>query len=140
VTDLSPSYAGNRALLATALLFQGKEREALHAVDQEPDDAWKASVLPLVYWGLGRRQDSDAALAQLKNNFASAAAFQISAAHAFRGEVAPAIEWLETAYTQRDSGLQWIKVEPLPRNLHGDPRYQALVVKMKLDGDGPVPR
>jgi len=140
VSDLSPSYAGNRALLATALLFQGKDREALDVVEQEPDDGWKASVLPLVYWRLGRRQDSDAALARLKNNFASEEAFQISAAHAFRGETDLAMKWLETAYTQRDSGLQWIKVEPVLRDLHGNPRYQAFVVKMKLDGDGPVPR
>jgi len=26
----------------------------------------------------------------------------------------------------------WIKVDPLLRNLHGDPRYQALLARMRL--------
>jgi len=75
-------------------------------------------------------------MTRLKNDFASAAAFQIGEAHAYRGENALALEWLEKAFAQRDSGLQWTKVDPLLNNLHGDPRYQAFLVKMKLDGDG----
>jgi hypothetical protein len=30
-----------------------------------------------------------------------------------------------------------IKVKPMLRNLHPDPRYKELLVRMKLDGIGP---
>jgi hypothetical protein len=38
-----------------------------------------------------------------------------------------AFEWLNRAYAQRDGGLVDIKVDPLLRSLHGDPRYAALL-------------
>jgi len=135
VSELSPSFESAKAFLATTLIFQGRNGEALDAVEQEPDDAWKASLLPIVYWSLGRRQESDEAMARLENHFASQAAFQIAEAHAYRGEIDLSLEWLERAYTQRDSGLQWTKVDPLLGNLRRDPRYQGFLVKMKLDGD-----
>jgi hypothetical protein len=43
-----------------------------------------------------------------------------------------AFEWLERAYAQHDSGLLWMKVDPDLKNLHGDPRFAALLRKMRL--------
>ena len=36
---------------------------------------------------------------------------------------------------QRDGGLVNVKVDPLLRKLHGDPRYAALLKKMNLPLD-----
>ena len=137
VIELDPSFASVRAYLGTALMLQGQPQQALAIVEQEPDVSWKSSVLPLVYLSLGRRQESDDALAALERDFAPIAAFQIAQAHAYRGETSTALDWLERAYRERDSGLQWTKVDPLlQRALQGEPRYQAFLVKLKLDGDG----
>ena len=52
--------------------------------------------------------------------------------YAFRGEADRAFEWLERAYTERDSGLTEIKGDPLLKNLEHDPRYTDLLKKMRL--------
>jgi tetratricopeptide (TPR) repeat protein len=130
--ELSPSFAGAKAMLALTLLFQGKKSDALEVVEQEPDEAWRYSVSPIVYWDLGRRGDSDAALRHLEHKFAASFAYQIAQIHAYRGEIDDAFNWLERAYRQRDGGMTMLRVHPLLRNLHSDPRYRALLVRMKM--------
>ncbi|HMF59122.1 MAG TPA: hypothetical protein VK595_02050, partial [Vicinamibacterales bacterium] len=60
------------------------------------------------------------------------AAFQIAETYAFRGEADKALEWLELAYTQRDSGLVGMKGDPLLKTLESDPRYRVFMRKMRL--------
>ena len=52
--------------------------------------------------------------------------------HAFRGEGDRAFQWLERAYIQRDSGLTWLKGDPLLKSLKRDPRWAAFLKKMRL--------
>jgi len=59
-----------------------------------------------------------------------AVSFQIAAAHAWRGEIDAAFDWLERAYRERDPGLGESVAYPLLRALHGDPRWPALLRKM----------
>jgi hypothetical protein len=104
----------------------------------EPDEAWRLSVLPIVYWTMGRRAESDRTLHQLEQKYAPGSAYNIAEMYAYRGEVDAAFRWLHRAYRQRDPGMTMSKIDPLLRNLHGDPRYQAMLVKMKLDRDPPA--
>ena len=67
---------------------------------------WRLSGLPLAFHALGRRGESDAALAALKEKYAEDSAYQIAEVHAFRGEADLAFEWLERAYDQRDGGVR----------------------------------
>jgi hypothetical protein len=60
------------------------------------------------------------------------AAFQIAEAYAYRGEADRAFEWLEKAYRQRDGGLVQIIGDPLLANIVKDPRYTALLRRLKL--------
>ena len=62
-------------------------------------------------------------------------AYQLAQVYSRRGENGRAIEWLERAYSQRDPGLLNLKEDPLLSNLRGDPRYTALLKKMKLPLD-----
>ncbi len=114
------------------LLAQGRAQGALEAIQFEANETWRRSGLPLVYHALGIRKESDAALAELKEHQVAESAFQIAEAHAFRGEIDLAVEWLERAYLQRDAGLADIKGDPLLRNLEGDARYVAFLQKMQL--------
>jgi tetratricopeptide (TPR) repeat protein len=132
VSELKPSYASGKAMLAATLLFQGKKTEALAAVEQEPDEAWRFSISPIVYWDLGRRGESDAALSYLEKKYAAGSAYNIAEMRAYRGETDAAFDWLERAYRQRDPGMVLVKIDPMLRNLHGDPRYKALLIRMKL--------
>jgi hypothetical protein len=61
-------------------------------------------------------------------------AFGIAEVYAFRGQSDEAMHWLERAYAQKDSSLFLIKgdLPLLLKNLKPDPRYKALLRKMKL--------
>jgi hypothetical protein len=60
------------------------------------------------------------------------APYQVADVYAWRGEKAPAFEWLERSYSQQDGSLTTIKFDPLVDLLRGDPRYKALLRKLKL--------
>jgi serine/threonine protein kinase/TolB-like protein/Tfp pilus assembly protein PilF len=136
--ELNPTYAGGQAWLGDTLLIMGRYAEAQAAIEKESDEAWRLCALPIVHWALGRRAESDAALNQLEQQYANEFPTQIAEVHAYRGETDAAFEWLDRAYRQHDAGMTTIKIDPLLRGLHGDRRYQALVVRMKLDGDPPI--
>jgi len=130
--ELNPNYAGGHAWWATTLVLMGRNAEALATVERESDEAWKLSYSPLVYWSLGRRAESDAALSQLKEKYAAGSAYQIAEMYAYRGEVESAFEWFERAYRQRDGGLQLLRIDPILGNVRGDSRYKILLAKMNL--------
>jgi TolB-like protein/Flp pilus assembly protein TadD len=136
--QLHPAYASNRARVALGFLLLGRYSEALNAAEKERDESWRLTVLPAVYWALGRRKESGGALSRLKERQASVGAVQIAQMHAYRGEFDAAFAWLDRAYRQRDGGLTVLKIDPLLRPLHADPRFQTLLVKMKLDRDPPA--
>ena len=59
-------------------------------------------------------------------------AYQIAQVYAFRGEKDKAFEWLQNAFNEHDTGMLALLVDPLIRDLRGDPRYKALVAKMNF--------
>jgi TolB-like protein/tetratricopeptide (TPR) repeat protein len=61
--------------------------------------------------------------------------FAVARVYAFRGERSRALDWLERAHAERDPGLLSLKLDPLLRKLHGDPRWNALLEKMNLPLD-----
>jgi len=130
--ELNPNFAGGHAWWAIAFVLMGRNKEALATVEREPDEGWRLSASPVVYWSLGRRAESDAALGELKEKYAAGSSYQIAEMHAYRGEIESAFEWLERAYRQRDGGMEFLRIDPLLSNLHGDSRYTALLAKMKM--------
>jgi len=73
------------------------------------------------------------ALAQLKAKHSINAPYQIAAVHATRGVVDAALTWLERAIAEKDAGAAQMRVEPVFRGLHGDPRWSALMKKLGFD-------
>jgi Flp pilus assembly protein TadD len=130
--ELDPAGTFWHQSLGISLLLQGKADAALQEMEQEMDEASRLTGLALAHHALGRRGESDAALAALKSKYATEYAYQVAQVHAFRDEDDLAFEWLERAYAQRDTGLPFIKGDRLLRGLVGDPRYKALLRKLKL--------
>jgi tetratricopeptide (TPR) repeat protein len=130
--ELTPGGSSIHVQIGLALVLQGKAEAGLQEIRAEPDDTVRATGLPLALHALGRSSEADAALAALKEKYADVAAFQIAEAHAYRGEADAAFEWLDRAYSQRDGGLAGIKYSRFLRGLAGDPRYGALLRKLKL--------
>ena len=101
-------------------------------IEREPFAVSRLQGYAVVYYALGRKKDSDTALSELIAKYQRNDAFQIAGVYAFRHEPDKAFEWLDRAYVQRDTGLAGTKVEPLMKNLHGDPRYSEFLKKLRL--------
>jgi TolB-like protein len=137
--QLHPDFDGVNSSVGLARLYLGQFAEALQIMQREPNDGYRLGGLALVYWALGRRSESDAALNSLTQKFASSDAYGIAAVHAYRGEIDEAFLWLDRAYRGHVYGMLDLKTDPLLRNLHGDPRFQALLSRMRLT-DPPQPQ
>ena len=132
--QLHPEFRGINSAVGTARLYLGQFVEALEAMQKEPERDYRLGGLALVYSAMGRRAESDSALQVLAKEFASNNAYGIAEVHAFRGETDAAFEWLDRAVRQRDAATISVKADPLLRNLHSDPRFQALLIRLKLAG------
>ncbi|MGC2030100.1 MAG: TIR domain-containing protein [Steroidobacteraceae bacterium] len=130
--DIRPTYAYGHYYLGLFLLERGNREAPLLEMEQETTDGGKQAGLAIVYYALGRREESDAALTRLVKERADVDAFNIAAVFAFRGQSDEAMHWLERAYVQKDASLFFLKFEPALKNLDRDPRYKAFLKKMNL--------
>ena len=129
---LSPNYVQSNLVLGFILLARGEREGALKAVMAESVDGGRDEGLAIVYHALGRRADSDAALARYIHDFSEVSPEGAAEAYAYRGERDKAFEWLQKAYAARDPELIWFRETPFLRPLHSDPRWQVLLRKMNL--------
>jgi TolB-like protein len=130
--QLHPDFGGVNSSVGIARLYLGQFPAALQAMHREANEDYRLGGLAMVYWAMGRRSESDAALHSLTDKFASIDAYGIAAVHAYRGEIDDAFRWLDRAYREHADGMLGVKTDPLLRNLHGDRRFQALLTRMRL--------
>jgi hypothetical protein len=83
--------------------------------------------LPMAYHALGKRAESDAALAALIEAHARDSAYNIAYVQAMRGDKEAAFRWLRQAVDNRDTGLSDLVFEPGLASLHGAPRWTRLL-------------
>jgi tetratricopeptide (TPR) repeat protein len=131
-SELNPDMGLLHTAFARVYLAQSHLQAALVEAERETNPGFRLQGLALAYHALARKPESDRALAELIAKYPGAAASQIAQVYAFRGEADAAFMWLERAYVLRDSGLADIKGDPLLKNLERDPRYAALLKKMRL--------
>ena len=60
------------------------------------------------------------------------AALLLAAVYSGLGENDAAFKWLERAYEERTGPLYKIRSEPMFANLRADPRFQAIVTRMRF--------
>jgi TolB-like protein/Flp pilus assembly protein TadD len=130
--QISPTYVEGHYNVGRILLLEGQFQDALAEMQQESSDGARNTGFAMVYHALGRRADSDAALARVQSQDAQDYAFYIAETYAFRGESNQAFAWLERAYQQRDPVLYEIKSDPFFKTFKADPRYKAFLRKMNL--------
>jgi len=130
VLSLAPGRGGAHAQLGNALLLKGDAQGALAEIEQETSEVWKMIGLPMAYHALGRKADSDAALAALIAKYEKGGPYNIAYIYAFRGEADKAYEWLDRAVEYGDTGLGEIVTEDLFDNIHADPRWLPFLCKV----------
>src|SRR5256884_4571740 len=106
VLSMSPSNGGAHCQLGIALLLKGDAKGALAEIEQETSEIYKMIGLPLAYHALGRKADSDAALAALIAKYEKDGPSNIASVYAYRGEADKAFEWLDKAGEYGDGGLR----------------------------------
>jgi TolB-like protein/predicted Zn-dependent protease len=119
---LSPGLSVGQYQIGVALLQKGEAQAALEAMQRETS-IWGQIGLPMAYHALGRKEESDAALAELIAEQEQGAAYNIAYVLAYRGEADRAFEWLAKAVDYQDAGLSRIKVEREFTRIHDDPRW-----------------
>lgn len=129
--ELDPQLEYIHLNRAEILLAKGLPTEALNEVELEPGEVWRMLGKVLVLHDLGRTTESDAALKQLIATY-PAEPYIIANAYAYRGEMDEAFAWLDRAFERRDVNLIAIQTDPLLGKLHADPRFAALLLRMKI--------
>ena len=128
---LNPLLGGHFGV-AEVLLIGGDGAAALTEFELCPEESDRIAGRALALYALGRQAAADAALAELERRFADNGSFSVAMIHAYRGEIDQSFTWLERAYARKDRNLPSIMNEPFAQNLRGDPRYDAMLRKMKL--------
>jgi TolB-like protein/Tfp pilus assembly protein PilF len=130
--NISPQYASNHRFLGQILLLRGDPAAALKEMEAETSST-RDAALALAYWALGRKADSDAALARMEKEHGGTAPVLIAEVHAYRGERDQAFEWLRRSVAARDMNLvHRVRDDPLLASLRSDPRYTELLRAMNL--------
>ena len=123
VAELNPATPWAFAGKGMADLYEGKNAEALAAVERETGEFARLVVSAVALWNLNRKEESDAALARMIKDDADIGAFQIAEIYSGRGDKDQAFAWLDRARRQQDAGLAYYPNDPLLDTLHSDPRW-----------------
>jgi adenylate cyclase len=113
------------------LMVERGQEAGLEQINRDTNESIRLVTLSMANYRLGRRVESDQALAELIKKYADSPC-RIAQALAYRGESDAAFRWLETAYAAHDKDLMWIKIHAGLRGLPRDARFASLLRRMNL--------
>jgi TolB-like protein/tRNA A-37 threonylcarbamoyl transferase component Bud32 len=131
----APEHGHAARELAVAELLDERPASALLLFQGHPVEWVRHFGAALAHYSLGNPLESQRALDQFVASNSNTAPYQIAQVHAWRGEKDLAFEWLERARLGGDSGTRYAKYDPFLRTLRSDPRYRALLERLKLPPD-----
>jgi len=121
--ELNPAIVGARAAIGEALLLMGRPAEAEAQYTLEPEGWLRLTGQAIVFHRLGRTADAQAALKALIADGGVTSSYQLAQIHAQWGEPEAAFAALDTAFRVGDSGLAFLKADPLMDPLRMDSRF-----------------
>jgi TolB-like protein/tetratricopeptide (TPR) repeat protein len=133
--ELQPSVEHFHVWLAVIEIQRGNAPAALAAAQQEPAGVYKDMALAFARQVGADQNAADAALRTLIEADAQGSAYQIAEAYALRNDPNATFEWLDRAWSNRDSGIVHLLYDPFILRYKDDPRFAAFCRKVGL----PVP-
>jgi Flp pilus assembly protein TadD len=130
--ELYPTETAVHSRYAFVLLARGEPNAALSEFGRESAPQFRDVGLPFALDALGRRSEADRAIALAEQKWGNGMAWNIACFYGSRNDSEQAFRWLERAYSQHDGGMSELKVEPMLKSLHRDPRYKLLLHKLNL--------
>jgi eukaryotic-like serine/threonine-protein kinase len=131
VRVFSPNFDGLSGNAGFSYLAERQAADARRECESHPDDAARACLAAAEH-ALGHDERSQAIFDELIASHPRRACYYIAKAYGFSGNSELTFEWLDRAFNAQAKLLTDLKSEPAFRALHGDPRYLALLRKMKL--------
>lgn len=138
--ELSPGSVLPHRALGNTYTHKGDFAKAVatlqHAASLAPTDPHAVADLGYAYARAGRRNDALRALARIRRLAAErhVSAYDFAVVNAGLGNRPDALAWLEQAYAQRATGMPYLRVDPMFRDLRGEARFVALLRKLGLAG------
>jgi TolB-like protein/Tfp pilus assembly protein PilF len=135
VLEIDPNFHVVRCYLGAALQFQGKQAEALAEFRKAAagaNDPFTQALLAQSCARNGLRDEAQQILTRLEERSPSqfVSGWSIGVIRVALGDKDSAITALETAINQHAPEILTIKYDPFLNDLHGDPRFEALVEKV----------
>jgi len=136
--DLDPNYWLPQTDLALTLLQAGKPKDAIAVAESarkvEPLIDWSTAMLAWTHAAAGDRAAAEKLVGELasKASHGWVPAYALAIGHLGLGDKARAIAELEKAYDERSWFLAYLKVDPEFDSLRSEPRFQALLRRMKF--------
>ncbi len=139
VLEMNPQYYLAHAMMGQVYTQAGQCDEALgcYAKAREADAGSKfvASLEAMNLAVAGRRAEAQALLEDIIRRSENDYISSVSIAYVYTalGETDRAFEYLDRAVQDRDPNILGLKSNPIFERLRTDPRYQALLIKMRLN-------
>ena len=137
--EMDPNFVAAHARLGWTYLAKGMYQEAiaeLNKAEALDERSRRIAVLGYAYAMAGKRDKAQKILDELKglskqpHRYVSP--FDFALIYMGLGDKDLAFEWLEKTYEERADILQHIRVSPRYDSLRSDPRFDALLRRMKL--------
>jgi TolB-like protein/DNA-binding winged helix-turn-helix (wHTH) protein/Tfp pilus assembly protein PilF len=138
VLDTEPHDFSAHSELANVLLLAGRSAEAMASIEEAredtPDKESMDVYLGRAYALAGKRDQALGVLQKMKKDSGSrfVRPTEFAQVYCALGDKGQTFEWLETAFRQRDTALEGLKVDPEWDALRSDPHYQDLLKRLGL--------
>ena len=126
--------------LIYAYLFAGDASAAMAHLERVSSERIYLRLAPMAFYSLGRTSDYEAAVADMQQRFEAGdkgMASYLSRVFAYVGDSDAAFEWIKTG---SEAGALFMAPDSAYySNLHGDPRWSALMKQLKLTEEDLAP-
>src|SRR5437763_5204331 len=136
--ELDPASTLGRHLLGCCLLWKDDTPGAIAEFQRRKimvTGAWYQGLLGYAYAISGDRPKAEQMLRDLeemaKRQYVSSTAFAMI--YLGLGEKEKALDWLDKSYQDQESACWYLTVDPIYDSVRNEPRFQALVKKVRLD-------
>ncbi|HWC75728.1 MAG TPA: protein kinase [Gemmatimonadales bacterium] len=136
--EMNPMAVESARMLGSTLALQGQtadaERVLREALSLPGAGTYTTATLGWLLARSGKRSEAEQLLRELEatgeKGYVSPVAFAIL--HIGLGNLQEALEWAERAYDERRGWLAYVNVNPIFDPLRSEPRFKALVERMRL--------
>src|SRR5438309_6890945 len=136
--ELDPTSTLAHNLLGRCLLGKGDPAGAIAEFQRSKivvTGAWYQGLLGYAYGMSGDRPKAEQMIRELeemaKRQYVSSTAFAMI--YLGLGEKEKALDWLDKSYQDQESACWYLTVDPIYDSVRNEPRFQALVKKVRLD-------